>query len=70
MRLSEKVVYLREAVEKAKRIILQYLAKFPSITVAELRDILQLPRKYAIVLLEYFDNIGLTKRDKDVHILK
>ncbi|UCE41180.1 MAG: selenocysteine-specific translation elongation factor [Candidatus Aminicenantes bacterium] len=70
VRLSDKVVYHRDAIEKARRIVLQYLAKYPSITVAELRDILQLSRKYATAILEYFDNIGLTKRDKDVHILR
>ena len=70
VRLSDKAVYHRDAVEKAKRIVLQYLAKYPRITVAELRDILQLSRKYATAILEYFDNIGLTKRDKDVHILR
>ena len=69
MRLSDKVVYHRDAVEKARRVVLQYLDKYPSITVAELRDVLQLSRKYATAILEYFDNIGLTKRDKDVHIL-
>ncbi len=70
VRLSDKVVYHRDAIEKARRIVLQYLEKYPSITVAELRDILQLSRKYATAILEYFDNIGLTKRDKDVHILR
>jgi selenocysteine-specific elongation factor len=70
VRLSDKVVYHRDAVEKARRIVLQYLEKYPSITVAELRDLLQLSRKYATAILEYFDNIGLTKRDKDVHILR
>jgi len=70
VRLSEKVVYHRDAVEKARQVVLQYLAKYPSITVAELRDILQLSRKYATAILEYFDRTGLTKRDKDVHILK
>jgi selenocysteine-specific elongation factor len=69
VRLSDKVVYHKDAVEKARRIVLQYLEKYPSITVAELRDILQLSRKYATAILEYFDNIGLTKRDKDMHIL-
>jgi selenocysteine-specific elongation factor len=69
VRLSDKVVYHRDAVEKARRIVLQYLEKYPSISVAELRDILQLSRKYATAILEYFDKIGLTRRDKDVHIL-
>ena len=70
VRLSDKVVYHKESAEKAKRIVLQYLEKYPSITVAELRDVLKLSRKYTTAILEYFDNIGLTKRDKDVHILK
>jgi len=69
VRLSDKVVYHRDLVEKARRIVLQYLEKYPSITVADLRDILQLSRKYATAILEYFDKIGLTRRDKDVHIL-
>jgi selenocysteine-specific elongation factor len=70
VRLSDKVVYHKEAEEKARRIVLQYLEKYPSITVAELRDILKLSRKYATAILEYYDEIGLTKRDKDVHILR
>jgi selenocysteine-specific elongation factor len=69
VRLSDRVIYHKDSVEKARRIVLQHLEKSPSITVAELRDILQLSRKYATAILEYFDNIGLTKRDKDVHIL-
>jgi selenocysteine-specific elongation factor len=70
VRLNEKVVYHKEATDRARRIVLQYLEKYPSITVAELRDILQLSRKYATAILEYFDDIGLTKRDKDVHIIR
>ena len=69
VRLSEKVVYDRDSVEKARRVVLQYLEKYPSITVAELRDLLALSRKFATAILEYFDRTGLTKRDKDVHIL-
>lgn len=70
VRLSEKVVYHRDFVERARRVVLQYLEKYPSITVAELRDVLHLSRKYATAILEYFDRTGLTKRDKDVHILR
>jgi selenocysteine-specific elongation factor len=70
VRLSDKVVYHKETEEKARRIVLQYLEKYPSIAVAELRDILKLSRKYATAILEYYDQIGLTKRDKDVHILR
>jgi selenocysteine-specific elongation factor len=70
VRLSDKVIYHRDSVEKARRIVTQYLGKYSGISVADLRDILKLSRKYATAVLEYFDQIGLTKREKDVHILR
>jgi selenocysteine-specific elongation factor len=38
----------------------------PSMTMAEIRDILKTTRKYAVPLCEYFDRIGLTKRIGDL----
>lgn len=37
-------------------------------TMSELREILGCPRRYAISLIEYFDNIGLTERREDVRV--
>ncbi|UCC40420.1 MAG: selenocysteine-specific translation elongation factor [Candidatus Aminicenantes bacterium] len=70
VRLSERVIYHRDSFEQAKRIVMEHLKINQTITVAELRDKLKLSRKYATAILEYFDNIGLTKREKDAHILK
>ncbi len=70
VRLSKKVVFHRESVESARKIVLEQLEKNQHITVAELRDKLMLSRKYATAILEYFDAIGLTKREQDVHILR
>jgi selenocysteine-specific elongation factor len=39
-------------------------------TAAELRDVLQVSRKYAIPLLEYFDAQGVTKREGDLRVLR
>jgi len=39
------------------------------ITAAETRDILGTNRKYAIILLEYFDSKKLTERNGDVRVL-
>ena len=39
-------------------------------TVADLHDKLRLSRKYAQAILEYFGTIGLTKREKDRHVMK
>ncbi len=70
VRLSKKVVFHRDSVESARKIVLEQLEKNQHITVAELRDKIKLSRKYATAILEYFDAIGLTKREQDVHILR
>jgi len=70
VRLSKKVVFHTDSVESARKIVLEQLEKNKHITVAELRDRLKLSRKYATAILEYFDAIGLTKREQDVHILR
>jgi len=70
VRLSKKVVFHEDSVESARKIVLEQLEKSQHITVAEFRDKLKLSRKYATAILEYFDVIGLTKREQDVHILR
>ena len=40
-----------------------------SLTLAQLRDLLNTSRKYAQALVEYFDKIHITKKDGDVHYL-
>jgi len=70
VRLTGKVTYHAECVEKARGIVTEYARMNGSITVAQLRDELGVSRKYALALLEYFDGIGLTKRNRDEHVLK
>lgn len=68
VRISEKVTYHREYVEKAKEIVTEHINTKQNITVADLRDKLGISRKYALAILEYFDAIGLTKREGDKHL--
>lgn len=68
-RLSKNVIYHKDTLSDAEKIVVDYIKKNRSITIAELRDTLQFSRKYAQAILEYFDNTGLTKRLEDKHIL-
>ena len=63
--ISEDVVYAKE--EYAQRIsqISDYLKENKSASAAEIRDLLDTSRKYAIALLEHLDDIGITRRDGD-----
>ena len=40
-----------------------------SLTLAQLRDLLNTSRKYAQAIVEYFDKIHITKKDGDLHLL-
>ena len=40
-----------------------------SLTLAQLRDMLNTSRKYAQALVEHFDKIHITKKDGDIHYL-
>jgi len=69
VRLGAKVTYHREAVEAAREAVLGLVERHGSVTIAELRDRLDVSRKYAQAILEYFDKTGLTRRVEDRHVL-
>jgi selenocysteine-specific elongation factor len=52
-----------------RRRVRERLADGSAITMSELRDLLGTTRKYAVPIGEYFDRIGVTKRDGDVRRL-
>jgi selenocysteine-specific elongation factor len=70
VRLSNKVIYHREVVEKATEMVLGRIRENGGITIAVLRDELALSRKYAQAILEYLDRVGVTRRVEDRHVMK
>jgi selenocysteine-specific elongation factor len=69
VRLTPKVIYHRDTLEAARQAVAALIERRGSVTIAELRDRLELSRKYAQAILEYFDRTGLTKRIEDRHVL-
>jgi selenocysteine-specific elongation factor len=70
VRLDPKVTMHRDAYEKARTAVLQYLALRKSITIAETKDIMKVSRKFACAVLEYLDKAQVTRRSGDAHVLK
>jgi selenocysteine-specific elongation factor len=70
MKLSESVVYeaevYREMVERVKT----HLQQHGTITVAQVRDMFNASRKYALGLMEHLDDIKLTRRVGDERALR
>ncbi|MFO8143349.1 MAG: selenocysteine-specific translation elongation factor [Dehalococcoidales bacterium] len=69
MRVSEGVVFSLQAYNEMVARITSYLQSKGSITVAEVRDLFQTSRKYAIALLEYMDGARITRRIGDRRVL-
>jgi selenocysteine-specific elongation factor len=64
------VLFRKPDYDDAVHRIQETLLRKGTITLAEVRDLLQTSRKYAQALLEHLDTIGLTVRDGDVRRLK
>lgn len=69
VRLSDKVTYHRDHLMAARETIRRHIEQKGNITVAELRNVLGVSRKYALALLEYLDEQGFTRREGDARVL-
>ncbi len=63
--LSPQICYSRAAYETVCDAAKAHFAEHETITLAELRDALSTSRKYALAALEYFDKVGITKKEGD-----
>lgn len=70
VRLKGDLFYHREALADIETQLRTYLTQYEDISAGEFRDLLQISRKYAIPLLEHFDNQRLTMRVGDKRVLR
>lgn len=68
IRISEQMIMQRDAFEEAKARLLAKINESGSITVSEFRDMLGTSRRYALPILEYFDQQKLTRRKGDERV--
>jgi selenocysteine-specific elongation factor len=69
VRISDDLILTPENIEKAKVELINRIEGHGGISVAEYRDLLNTNRKNAIGLLEYFDQLKITKRDGEKRVL-
>lgn len=70
VRVSQEVLLLPEVYEEMVAAVRRLIEEQGSITVAELRDHFDTSRKYAIALLEYLDDMRVTRRIGDKRVLR
>lgn len=65
VKVSEDLFFQKNVFQEARDRVVDYLKEKGEITVGELRDILKTSRKYALPLLEFFDQEKITRRVGD-----
>jgi len=70
IRAKEDLYFHAEAVEKLKTELIQFLRAHHEITTAEFKELTRVSRKYAIPLIEYFDNSKVTIRVGEKRLLR
>ncbi len=70
VRLKEDVLFHRDAVEEAKKLLAEHVAKNGPIEAAQMRDLTGTSRKYVIPLLEHLDDVGFTVRVENKRTVK
>lgn len=62
VRLDDRVLLHRDALEAAKQVVLRLFRKAPAFTTMEFRDALAVSRKFAVPLIDYLDRLRFTVR--------
>ena len=69
VRLDEHLVFPPHTLEEIEHGLVDYLDRNREMSVSAFRDLVGTTRKYAVPLLNYFDNKGVTVRKGDVRVL-
>jgi selenocysteine-specific elongation factor len=69
VKLSDDLVFHRDALESLRRQIVVQKAKTPKLNVGNFKDLFGVTRKYAIPLLEYLDRERVTRRVGDERVI-
>ncbi len=70
IRLDEEIYIQKDLYNNSIEKLRDFISKNGSITVGEFRDLLNTNRKIALILLESYDQQGLTKRDENKRVLR
>ena len=70
VRVSENIAFTANAFNEMRRRIVERLETATQVSVAEVRDMFDTSRKYALALMEYFDQQRITRRVGDARVLR
>jgi len=70
MKLADNVVFVASAYDEMVERVVSHIRSQGKITVAQVRDLFQTSRKYALALMEHLDEQKVTRRVGDERVLR
>jgi len=70
VKVDENIWLVTEGIQRAREMVEEHLKAKGKATASEIRELLNISRKYAIPILEHLDRIGVTYRKGDFRYLK
>ena len=70
VQVGDDLVFHRERYEEAQRLVREQITREGPLPAATFKTLLDSSRRYTIPLLEHFDEIGLTRREGNVRVLR
>ncbi len=67
---SDSMLFHSEAIEQARQILVSFINKEGQLESVKFKYLLDTTRKFAIPLLDYFDRVGVTRREGYTRYLK
>ncbi len=69
IRAKDDLWYPPEKIDEIKKIIINYFSGKETLTISEFKELIGVPRKHGVGLLEYFDGLHLTRRIDNHRVL-
>jgi selenocysteine-specific elongation factor len=68
VKVTSELIYPKGLWDEMERRIREHLARHPTLSMAEFKEMLRVSRKYAVPLLEHLDRAGFTRRQGDLRV--
>jgi selenocysteine-specific elongation factor len=68
VKVTSDLIYPKALWDEIERRVREHLARRPTLSMAEFKEMLQVSRKYAVPLLEHLDRRGFTRREGDLRV--
>jgi selenocysteine-specific elongation factor len=70
IRVDDEIYYHNDVLKEIQQHVITYLKQYQEISIADVKDLFQVSRKYSVPIMTYLDATGITIRKGDIRVLR